>query len=310
MTSQTLSPHTPVLFQEVLHALDPKSGGLYLDGTLGAGGHALGILEASAPDGVLVALDIDQEAIQIGKERLASYGERVKITRESYVEMKKIIADLGWPPLDGILLDLGASSMQFDQAERGFSFKRKGPLDMRFDSQEYLTASIVVNEWAEEEIAALIYEYGEESRSRKIAQAIVAARPIRNTEDLAKIVARALRAKRGRIHPATKTFQALRIAVNYELDNIKRVLPDAISLLKSGGRLAIISFHSLEDRIVKQFLVRESKDCICPPEQLICTCDHRATVKRITKKPIRAQDSETENNPRARSAKLRVAERI
>ncbi len=310
MTSQTLLHHKPVLLKEVLEALRPRSGGHYLDGTLGAGGHAEGILEASMPDGVLAGFDIDQAAILLAEERLSPFKDRLTIAQSSYIEMKNVLADWNWPPLDGILLDLGASSMQFDQAERGFSFQNDGPLDMRFDSQEYLTASIIVNEWAEEDIAAIIRENGEEPRARKVAQAIVAARPIESTAELAKIVARGLRAKRGRIHPATKTFQALRIAVNSELENIRQVLPDAISLLSSGGRLAVISFHSLEDRIVKQFIVRESKDCICPPEQIICTCDHQASVKRVTKKPIQAQSIERTNNPRARSAKLRVAERL
>lgn len=302
--------HVPVLVNEVIEGLMPRSGGRYLDGTLGAGGHAEQILLASNPDGQLLGMDIDPLAIAIAKQSLLPFGERIHFANQNYVEMKSLITLLNWSKLDGILLDLGASSMQFNEAERGFSFSQDGPLDMRFGPDNLLSASDIVNEWAEEDIAIVLRDYGEESRHRKIAQYIVASRPISGTAELAKIVSRAIRAKKRGIHPATRTFQALRIAVNSELENIKQVLPDALSLLKSKGRLLVISFHSLEDRIVKQFIHRESKDCICPPEQLICNCDHLASLRKISKKPIFAQAIEIDGNPRARSAKLRIAERI
>lgn len=200
--------------------------------------------------------------------------------------------------------------MQFDEAQRGFSFSHDGPLDMRFDPTNPLRASEIVNEWDEQDISIILRDFGEEPRHRKLAQSIVANRPINSTAALAKLVIRSLRAKKRAIHPATRTFQALRIAVNSELENIKEALPEALSLLKSKGRLLVISFHSLEDRIVKQFIHRESKDCICPPEQLICDCEHTASLIKITKKPIIAQVAEVRRNPRARSAKLRIAERI
>ena len=309
-SNQTELAHIPVLLNEVIEGLLPHPGGHYLDGTLGAGGHAKQILNASNPDGQLLGLDVDPVAIAIASERLNSFGNRFQAVNQSYVEMKPLLSSLNWPKLDGILLDLGASSMQFNEAQRGFSFSHDGPLDMRFDPNSLLTASEIVNEWPQHDIATILRDYGEEKRYRKIAQSIVANRPISSTAELAKIVSRALRAKKRGIHPATRTFQALRIAVNSELENIKQVLPDALSLLKSKARLLVISFHSLEDRIVKQFMNQESKDCICPPEKLICDCEHTASLKKISKKPIVAQDIEINKNPRSRSAKLRIAERI
>jgi len=302
--------HQPVLLQEVLEGLKVGPGGRFIDGTLGAGGHTQAILEASQPDGRVLAFDVDPEAIEIAQGRLAPYGDRVLIRKQSYVEMAEAAAELDWPQSDGILLDLGASSLQFDQAERGFSFRNSGPIDMRFDPGANHPASVIVNEWSEQGLVDLLETYGEQPRARRVAQAIVAARPIESTKDLAEVVARALRAKKRGIHPATKTFQALRIVVNSELENIKEVLPAALSMLKVGGRLAVISFHSLEDRIVKQYFVTESKDCICPPDQLICTCGHLAQVRRVTRKPVSASEEELADNPRARSAKLRIIEKI
>ena len=211
--------------------------------------------------------------------------------------------------MDGILLDLGASSMQFDTPERGFSFLADGPLDMRFDPSNPLTASGIVNEWPEAELADLLFQYGEEPASRRIARAIVAARPVNGTRELAAVIER-VQPRRGPHHPATQTFQALRIAVNGELESVKKVLPLAVQALHPGGRLAIISFHSLEDRLVKEYFRRESRDCICPPRQPICTCGHKASIKEINRRPITPSEAEIKQNSRARSAKLRVAEKL
>ena len=310
MMSAAQAPHQPVLYQESLDALQPRDGGLYVDGTLGAGGHAAGILAASAPTGRLLGLDVDPQALAIATERLAEFGERATLVRASYSQMAQQLAAIGWDAVDGILFDLGASSMQFDTAERGFAFSQDGPLDMRMDPDLQRSAADLVNELPEKDLADMIYEFGEEARARMIARRIVQERPIHTTAELAGVVARALRARRGGIHPATRTFQALRIAVNDELDNLQAVLPQAVAALKAGGRLAVIAFHSLEDRLVKQYFRQESRDCICPPEQLVCTCEHQASIKEVTRKPIRPSSAEEEQNPRARSARLRVAEKL
>jgi len=306
----TDSGHVSVLYQPVLEYLNVRPGGVYLDGTLGAGGHAAGVLQQSAPNGRLLGLDQDPDAISFARERLAPFGERVSLIHASFVQMGELVPRLGWDPLDGILLDLGFSSRQLDDPDRGFSFLRVGPLDMRMDPTANLTAAELVNEWPQADLADILFQYGEERDSRRIARAIVAARPIETTAQLAAVVSGAVRGKGGGIHPATRTFQALRIAVNRELEVLEQVLPQAVSLLRPGGRLAIISFHSLEDRIVKQFYRRESQDCLCPPEIPVCVCQHRATLKNITRKPIRPTPAEIAANPRSRSARLRVAERI
>jgi 16S rRNA (cytosine1402-N4)-methyltransferase len=302
--------HQPALYQETLDALRPIDGGRYLDATVGAGGHATGILSASDPAGELLGLDVDPQALALAEKRLAEFGERATLMQKSYVHMAAALQGKGWLSVDGVLLDLGASSMQFDRAERGFSFRQAAPLDMRFDPDAGLTAAEIVNEWPEEDLADIIYRFGEERRSRRVAQAIVKARPIKTTTELAGIVARALRAKRSSIHPATRTFQALRIAVNDELSNLEAALPQAVEALKPGGRLAVISFHSLEDRQVKQFLQLESRDCICPPEQPVCTCGHSASLTLISRRALTPGDAEKKMNPRARSARLRVAEKL
>jgi 16S rRNA (cytosine1402-N4)-methyltransferase len=302
--------HQPVLYHEIIHALQPRSPGIYVDGTVGAGGHARGIIEASSPDGKLVGFDVDPHALELAKEALAPYGDRVRLFRASYLSLGTTLQSLGWIPVQGILLDLGASSMQFDTPERGFSFQKDAPLDMRFNPDSPVRAADIVNEASEQELADLIYRYGEERAARRIARAIVRARPIRTTRQLAALI-EAILPRRGRaIHPATRTFQALRIAVNDELNVIERTLPQAVEALAPGGRIAILAFHSLEDRIVKRFFQRESRDCICPPEQPICTCGHRATLKIITRKPVRPSEEEIRRNPRARSARLRVAEKL
>lgn len=303
-------PHQPVLYQEIIHALKPKPGGNYVDGTLGAGGHAWGILQASEPGGRLLGLDLDPVALAIAGEKLAAFGERAILRQASFATLQEQLNEVGWESVDGILLDLGLSSMQLDTPARGFSFQADAPLDMRFDPRNPTTAADLVNTLQEKDLADLLYEFGEERRSRQIARAIVRQRPIRTTKELADIVARANRSSKRGIHPATRTFQALRIAVNQELDALEQVLPQVVAALRPGGRIAVIAFHSLEDRIVKQYFRLESRDCICPPEQPICTCEHTASLKEIVRRPIRPNDAEIERNPRARSARLRVAERI
>ena len=310
---QVSSPHYSVLYQETIQAVNPKSGGLYVDCTLGAGGHASGLLEESAPNGKVLGLDVDPEALAIAQERLASFGSRFISMHASYTTLRNAISKCGWGDVDGIIMDFGASSMQFDQAHRGFSFLYDGELDMRFNPDQTLTAAEIVNEYDKTELANLIFEFGEERQSRRIASAIIRKRPFTTTKELAAVISGAIHHPKGkpqRIHPATRTFQALRIAVNEELMNVRDVLPEAIKALKPGGRLAVISFHSLEDRIVKHYFKNAAKDCVCPPEQFMCTCDHRAEVKIITKKPIIPTEEEIKVNSRSRSAKLRIAEKL
>src|SRR5689334_763065 len=245
------TPHQPVLYKEIIHALQPKRGGRYVDGTVGAGGHARGILEACAPDGRLLGLDVDPQALALARETLAPYEQRVHLAQASYTTLSAQLKNLQWDSVDGIVLDLGASSMQFDTPERGFSFLHDAPLDMRFGPHVSQTADDLVNKLSERELADLIYQYGEERNSRKIARAIVKMRPLHTTYELVAAI-ESVSPRRGEgVHPATRTFQALRIAVNEELDSIQEVLPQALDALKPGGRLAVISFHSLEDRIVK-----------------------------------------------------------
>ncbi|GAB4464219.1 MAG: 16S rRNA (cytosine(1402)-N(4))-methyltransferase RsmH [Anaerolineales bacterium] len=298
--------------------MHPKPGGRYVDGTLGAGGHARGILEACAPDGQLLGLDVDPQALAIARKTLAPYEGRIHLAQASYTTLAAQLQRLGWDEVDGILLDLGASSMQFDTPERGFSFQHDAPLDMRFDPRAPQTAADIVNGYSERELADLLYEYGEERDARKIARAIVRARPLHTTRELVAVIEAAsprpfgrLRAARGeRIHPATRTFQALRIAVNDELTSVRAALPQAVAGLRSGGRIAVISFHSLEDRIVKEFFREQSRDLVNPPYERIYPEERKATLKEITRKPITPSEEEIRNNPRARSAKLRIAEKL
>jgi 16S rRNA (cytosine1402-N4)-methyltransferase len=306
-----LLPHHPVLYQEVLHALQPRRGKYYVDGTVGAGGHAWGILSDSPPDSLLVGLDLDPKALELARDHLSAFGARAILVKASYATLLHQIEALGWKGVDGILLDLGVSSMQLDIPERGFSFQFDAPLDMRFDPNSPETAADLVNSLTEQEIADLIYRYGEERQARKIARAIVRARPIYTTGQLADVVSQVcVPSRHRRIHPATLTFQALRIAVNHELQALESFLPQAMTALSPGGRLAVIAYHSLEDRIVKQFLRQESQDCVCPPLQPFCTCGHRAAVVQITRRPLVPQENEINLNPRARSARLRVAEKL
>jgi 16S rRNA (cytosine1402-N4)-methyltransferase len=304
-------PHTPVLLHEVLKELNPQTNQRFIDATVGAGGHAEAILKATAPNGPVLALDADPTALDIARRRLAPYGSRILFVSANFDQVADIARSNDFLSVQGILFDLGLSSMHLSAAERGFSFQSDGPLDMRFDPSGSTTAADLVNNLSQTELADVLYRFGEERSSRTIARAIVAARPLYTTRDLADVVARSVGKRREtRIHPATRTFQALRIAVNDELGVLRSTLPKATALLAPGGRLAVISFHSLEDRIVKEFFIRESKDCICPPDWPSCTCNHRATLHIITRKPITASDHEVSTNPRARSAKLRVAELI
>jgi 16S rRNA (cytosine1402-N4)-methyltransferase len=304
------STHHPVLYNEIIHAFQPRKSGFYVDCTVGVGGHAWGILDASNPEGCLLGMDVDPQALVIARKNLAPFGKRVFLIQASYTTLHEQLLQLGWGLVDGILLDLGVSSIQLDNPARGFSFRMEGPLDMRFDPNNPINAFDLVNELPEADLAKILHEYGEERQSRQIARAIRKARPVHNTIELEKIIIDASRYSQGRIHPATRTFQALRIAVNQELDALRSVLPQAVGFLKPGGRLAVISFHSLEDRIVKQFFRRESRDCVCPPQIPVCNCDHQAVLKEINRRPIRPSESEIEVNPRSRSARLRVVEKI
>jgi 16S rRNA (cytosine1402-N4)-methyltransferase len=286
-----------------------------VDGTLGMGGHAWGMLHASAPDGCLLGLDLDAEAIELARQHLSVFADRIMLIQASYATLAEQLSRVGWQQVNGILIDLGLSSMQVDRAERGFSFNKPGPLDMRFDPRGSLTAADLVNDLSEDELAHIIYVYGEEIHARRIARTIVKARPFSTTQELAEVIRSAVplgsrRSSQAGKHPATQTFQALRIAVNRELDNLQAFLPQAVSALIPGGRLAVISFHSLEDRMVKQYFKQESTDCICPPRVPVCTCQHQATLKILTAHPVRPQASEVAVNPRARSARMRAAEKV
>jgi 16S rRNA (cytosine1402-N4)-methyltransferase len=254
-------------------------------------------------------LDLDPLALHIARQRLAPFQDRVILVQASFTTLPEQLNRLGWDSVHGIVADLGVSSIQLDSPDRGFSFQNDGPLDMRFDPANPITASDLVNDLPEDDLADILWQYGEERASRRIARAIVHARPLRTTRQLAEVIARVSGGHRGHIHPATRTFQALRIAVNQELKALEEFLPLAAQALLPGGRLAVIAFHSLEDRIVKQYFRTESRDCICPPEQPVCTCGHKASLIEITRRPIVAGEEEIRNNPRSRSARLRVVEK-
>jgi 16S rRNA (cytosine1402-N4)-methyltransferase len=303
--------HEPVMTREVLSSLSVRPGGRYVDATVGGGGHALAIMEAASPGGSLLGIDKDPKALDAARERLAPFGDDVRLEEGDYAEMERICRELDFQPVHGILLDLGLSSLQLEEGERGFSFQKEGPLDMRFSPRQELTAANIVNEYDEDELADIIYRYGDEHRSRRIARRIVERRPLHTTTELAKVVEEAVggRARR-QSHPATRTFQALRIAVNRELLSLIDALPKAYGLLGDLGRLSVLSYHSLEDRVVKDFIRRESRDCICPPEQPACTCDHKAWLRAVTRGAVRPSPEEVARNPRSRSARLRAAERL
>lgn len=307
-----MDEHVPVLYHEVLDFLQPRSGGRYIDGTLGAGGHSAGILAASAPDGQVLAFDRDREAIRFARERLDHFGSRLHTVHASYGVMAELAPEFGFESVDGVLLDLGLSSRQLEDPERGFSFLLDGPLDMRFDTTQGVTAATLVNRLPEKELADLFWRYGEEQNSRRYARAVVGSRPLQMTRDLAALIENVAprAARRRRIHPATQVFQALRIAVNDELGELESGLPAAIELLRSGGRVAVISFHSLEDRYVKNLFRDLARDCVCPPRQPVCTCDTVPLMRVVTRKAIKAGEGEVSENPRSRSARLRVAEKL
>lgn len=301
--------HVPVLYDEVLDLLRPAPGGRFIDGTVGAGGHAAGLLAASAPDGRLLAFDRDPDALAFVRQRLAAYGDRVTFVHASYAAMGALAPSHGFAAVDAILLDLGLSSRQLAAGERGFSFMQEGPLDMRFDPTQGETAADLVNNLSAEALADIFWRYGEERHSRRIARLIVENRPLHTTTELAELIATHVR-RSGRLHPATRVFQALRIAVNEELAAVEQGVAAAVDLLKPGGRLAVISFHSLEDRFVKHYFRDLARDCVCPPQQPICTCDAQATARVVTRKPVMPATAEIEENPRSRSARLRVVEKV
>lgn len=307
--------HIPVMPDEVLEYLAPRPGGIYVDGTLGGAGHSLKILGASAPDGRLIGFDRDSSAIEAASSRLAAFGGRVTLLHRNFAEMEDALAGLGIGRIDGFLLDLGVSSHQFDMAERGFSFRQDAPLDMRMDPTAGQTAADLVNTLPEGELARIIRAYGEERWAGRIAARIAGAReksPLLTTLELAEIVKGAIPRKfqEERIHPATRTFQALRIAVNAELESLEKGLAAGLRLLGSGGRAVVISFHSLEDRIVKSTFRGLAQGCICPRNIPVCVCGNKPKLKVLTGRPVVPGDEEQAANPRARSAKLRAAEKL
>ena len=304
------SKHIPVMLEETIQTLAVQPGGRYIDCTLGGGGHAVAILDHSSPGGQLLGIDADPEAIKAARARLGAYGNSILLINENFVNLQAICFKYDFFPVHGILFDLGLSSLQLENSGRGFSFQQDEPLDMRLSPSQEVTAAEIINTFPETELAHLIRNLGEEAYSRQIAHRIVNERPIRTTLQLVQTIELAVGGRRGRIHPATKTFQALRIATNHELEHLETALKQAISLLGFEGRLVVISYHSLEDRIVKQFIRQESRDCICPPGTPACICGHTARLRLIAKKAITPYPEEVQSNPRSRSAKLRVAERI
>jgi 16S rRNA (cytosine1402-N4)-methyltransferase len=307
--------HKPVLLAETLQLLDPQPNEVFVDATLGLGGHTEAILSISA-DIQAIGIDRDARAIELAKERLAKFGNRFQVLHANFSDVLVILERAGIEKADCILADLGVSSLQFDSETRGFSFRFDAPLDMRMDADsDAETVAELLATLSEFEIARIIYEYGEERLSRRIARRIVERRergePVKTTAELAKLVEKATwRGKKEKIHPATKTFQALRIAVNGELEILEQFVRDSVKILKTGGRFAVISFHSLEDRIVKQTLQKLSGKCFCPPRMPVCVCGASREIEILTRKPVVAGDEETSDNPRARSAKLRVVRKI
>lgn len=301
--------HIPVMVEETIKALNVQPGGRYIDCTLGSGGHAAAILEHSSPGGQLLGIDADPLAIRLARARLEPYSGSTLLVNDNFVNLQAICYKHDFLPVHGILFDLGISSTQLANG-RGFSFQHDAPLDMRFDPNQIVTAADIVNTYSEAELSNLIETYGEERFSRQIARRIVQERPIKTTFELTRTIEGVVKGRSGKIHPATRTFQALRIAVNQELEHLESALKQAASLLGFEGRLVVISYHSLEDRIVKQFMQRESRDCICPPGMPTCVCGHTASLRLIYKKVITPSRAEIQANPRSRSAKLRAAEHL
>ena len=301
--------HIPVLLEETVRTLAVQFGGRYIDCTVGSGGHAAAILERSSPGGQLLGIDADPKAIAAARTRLEAYRISVLLVNDNFANLEHICLTYDFQPVHGILFDLGLSSLQLSKDERGFSFQHDAPLDMRLNPGQRATAADIVNTLSESELSHLIRTYGEEGYSRRIARHITMERPMKSTLQLAQVIEKAIPRRGSRIHPATKTFQALRIAVNEELEHLEMALRQATDLLGFEGRLVVISYHSLEDRIVKQFMQKESRNCICLPTTPDCICGHKARLKLITRKVIVHCPKEIKRNPRSRSAKLRVAER-
>nr|WP_122011856.1 16S rRNA (cytosine(1402)-N(4))-methyltransferase RsmH [Maliibacterium massiliense] len=307
--------HVSVMLDACIQALACKSGGFYVDGTLGGGGHSEAILRASAPDGRLIGIDRDDDALKSAGVRLAPYGARVCLCKGNFADMAQLVSEVGWGLADGILLDLGVSSYQLDEAARGFSYQHDAPLDMRMDRTRDFRAYDVVNGYTQQQLQDVIRNYGEERWASRIAQFIVARRgqaPIATTQDLVDVIKAAIPsgARREGPHPAKRTFQAIRIEVNDELGSIQRLLEGITAIMKPGARIAIITFHSLEDRLVKQGFKHLEHPCTCPREAPVCTCGKTPQLRIITRKPILPDTEELASNPRARSAKLRVAQKI
>lgn len=307
--------HKSVLLQECIDALNIRPDGIYLDGTLGGAGHSSQIARRLTEGGRLIGVDRDRTALAAAKERLAPYADRVTLVHSNFAEIDAILDSLGIPAVDGMLFDLGVSSPQLDDASRGFSYMADAPLDMRMDKDDALTAGAVVNTWPQGELRRILYDYGEERYAPQIAAAICRARekaPVETTLELVDIIRSAMPAQalREKQHPAKRSFQAIRIAVNDELGAVSRMMQAAVGRLNPGGRLAVITFHSLEDRIVKSEMQQAARGCTCPPEFPVCVCGKKPLVKLVTRKPIVSGPAELEENPRARSAKLRVAERL
>ncbi len=306
--------HKPIMVEEVIEGLIVKEDGIYVDGTLGGGGHSFEIVKR-LNKGRLIGIDQDMNAIKRAKERLKGYEDKSTIVHDNYLNIEEILNKLNIEKVDGILLDLGVSSHQLDEGERGFSFHQDAPLDMRMNREEDFTAWNVVNEYDEKKLEKILWDYGEEKWASRIAKFIVEERKIKTidtTMELVTVIKKAIPkgARNEGQHPARKTFQGIRVEVNKELEIIKEVLPKMVRLLRRGGRICIIDFHSLEDRIVKNVFKELNKECICPPDFPICICDKKKEINIITKKPITPRKEELENNPRSRSAKLRIAEKV
>lgn len=307
--------HRPVMCEEAVDSLDPRPGGIFVDGTIGGGGHSYEILRRTAPDGILIGIDKDEQALAVSELRLDEFKTRVHLVRGNFSDIKTIIKNFHIEKVHGILIDLGVSSYQLNTASRGFSFSLDAPLDMRMDRRDAVSAYDIVNDYPEDLLKRIVKEYGEEMMASKIVRAIAARRkihPIHTTRELADLIASVIPYKGGpkKIHPATKTFQALRIAVNDELAHLKTVIADGIDVLREGGRFSIISFHSLEDRIVKHLFREAERGCICPRDFPVCTCHRKKTLRVLTRRPMMPGEEEKMLNPRARSARLRTAERV
>lgn len=309
------SQHIPVMLGPVIELLKCKRGGIYVDGTVGGGGYARSILDKSAPDGVVFGMDWDGEAIQRVHDRLGVYGDRLVLEKADFADIRRVLRTHGIVEVDGIVIDLGLSSFQIEDPQRGFSFLKEGPLDMRMNRDLNVTAADLVNTLPEETLADLIYRYGEDRLSRRIARAIAGARrkrPIENTLELAELIQKSIPRTRSpfRIHPATRTFQALRIAVNREIDSLQRFLPEALEVLRPGGRLCTVAFHSLEDRLIKEEFRNWAKSCRCPRERAECEREGRPLVRALTRRALRPSPDEVKRNPRSRSARLRAVEKL